>query len=106
MQIVNFDPVTVGAAISTIVTADQANKALLQGLEYVAINPSVAIVLVDPSQGGNYSNITGAKAGTAANSPMTCAAGSPTMVAHHGGPISGITTGADSTVKFAFVMDQ
>lgn len=106
MQIVNFPVATVTNTISPIVTADQANDAIAAGLEYVAINPSIAIALVDPSGGQNWSNVTGSTAGSVANSPFVCAAGVVTMVAHKGGPISGISTGADSTVKWAFAVNQ
>lgn len=106
MKIANFDPVVITNAGGIIVTAQQANAALSAGLEYVAINPSVAVKLIDDSDGANWANIPGAKAGTAANSPLTCGASTPTMVAHHGGAIKGISTGADSTVTFAFCVDQ
>lgn len=98
MQIVNFDPVNVNAG-DTILTVDQAKAGGTEGMEYVCINPSVAIVLV--SAQGAHPNIPGSVAGTAANSPFTCAANTPTMVAHRGGEIKGITTGGASTVKFA-----
>lgn len=107
MQPINFDPITIHAAApagETLVTAAQANAALALGAEYVAINPSVAIVLVS-AQGANP-NVPNSVAGTAANSPFTCAAGTVTMVAHGGGEIKAITTGADSVVKWAFAVGQ
>lgn len=109
MQIVNFAPITIHAAApagETLVTAAQANAALAAGADYVAINPSVAIVLVDASGGQNWGNIPNAIAGSAANSPFSCAANTVTMVAHGGGEIKAITTGADSVVKWAFAVDQ
>lgn len=106
MKIANFATVVVGAAISEIFSDAQCNAALAVGLEQICLNPSVAIVLVDASGGNAWPNIPGAIAGTATNSPFTCAANTPTMVAHNGGSISGITTGADATVKRAFAVDQ
>lgn len=104
MKIANFDTKVIPAAGDLLFTSDQTNAALKAGLQQMCINPSVAIVLVDETDGGWGQVIPGSVAGTAANSPFTCAANTPTMVAVGGGNVKAISTGADSTVKRAFSM--
>jgi hypothetical protein len=104
MKIVNFAAASVdttGGTGGTILSADAAKAGLAVGMEYVSINPSVDIRLVDPTGGTAYPNIPGAIAGTIANSPFICPAGVPTMVRHRGGEIRGISSSGTATVLYA-----
>lgn len=104
MKIVNFAAASVGTGGGTILAADAAKAGLAAGMEYVCINPSVAVTLVDPTGGTAYSNIPGAIAGTVANSPFVCPAGVPTMVKHRGGEIKGISSAGTASVLYALAV--
>lgn len=101
MQPVNLPTVVVTAAGNVILDQATAVAATKAGVDTLIINPSVDIVLVDPTDGGWAQQIPGAVAGSVANSPITCPANTPTLISHRGGMVKGISTGADSTVKRA-----
>lgn len=104
MQIVNFPTVGIDTTGGTILSAAAAAAGLAAGMEYVCINPSVALTLVDSTGGNAYANIPGAVAGSVANSPFVCPAGTPTMVKHRGGAINGISSAGTSTVQYALAV--
>lgn len=108
MKIVNFAAASVDttATGTTILSADAARAGLAIGMEYVCINPSVAVTLVDPTGGTAYANIPGAIAGSVANSPFVCPAGVPTMVRHRGGEIRGISSAGTSSVLYALAVSE
>lgn len=94
MQIKHLATVSVNDSTGAfILTTDEANKYAQQGMVCVTVNPDVDIVLVDA---------LGASAevpGTAANSPWTCPAGSPTTILHRSGPLRALSVTGTATVK-------
>lgn len=109
MQVVNLATVSVTTTGTVIFTEDQARACTTLGLEAVGINPSVDVVLIDPTAGGGaYANIPnaagtgqGAVAGTVANSPWVCPVGVCTTVLHRSGALKAISTSGTATVKIS-----
>ena len=111
MKVVNLDTVTVAttAGGTEIFSAAQARVATSEGMRYVSVNPTVAISMVDAgglivtSQIPNLAGTgLGAVAGTVANSPLICPAGTTTMIEHRSGPLRAIAA-SSSTVQIAVV---
>ncbi len=112
MQIVNLATVSVATSATVIFAAATAKIATTEGMDAIAINPSVDIALVDASGAGaiaagtaagtNFNAvIPGAVAGTVANSPLVCPANVTTIVTHRSGAVVGISTSGTATVKVA-----
>lgn len=104
MQVVNFATVSVDTTGVEILSSAQATAAVTAGMIALAVNPSVDIVIVDASQGSAWANIPNAVAGSVANSPFVCPAGSVTMINHKGGAVRAISTSGTATVKRALSM--
>lgn len=101
MQIANLATVSINTNGEVLITSAQATAAIQCGLDSVAINPSVDIVLV--GQASQFAGIPGVVDGTVANSPLVCPAGAVTVVQHRSGPINAISTSGTATVKVALV---
>ena len=103
MNIVNLATVAVAttAGGTEIFSSAAARIATTEGMDAIAINPSVDIVLVDAAGASPSSPVPGAVAGTVANSPFVCPANVATIVTHRSGAVRGISTSGTATVKVA-----
>ena len=96
MQTINIGTVSVDPTTPTALFSDaQVNALQAAAVQFVCVNPSVDIVIVGPAT----VTFPGVATGSAANSPLTCPASTPTFIRHRSGNIYALSSSGTATVK-------